>query len=195
LPAKYNKTCFASRGLYFFYVIVYRCYQRFNFRVAGIQLSLSMLFIILILVAAAVVFVVAWHRSANRPTHAGGIVFKKEKGETLFLITTSSSNKLKWVLPKGRIEKHEAPQFAAIREVMEETGIQAKPIKNLGTVNYRRKTGRVVVAYFLMAFEKKHGTSTENRLVRWLPKEDAMELLQREEVKRLFRTMESKNFM
>ncbi|HWB24656.1 MAG TPA: NUDIX domain-containing protein [Chitinophagaceae bacterium] len=111
------------------------------------------------------------------PTHAGGIVIKQEEGRRLVLLVTSSANKEKWVLPKGRIEKKETPEFAAIREVMEETGVSAKPLKKAGTVTYRRKSGRVRIVYFLMAFEAFYNTSTEGRKLAWVEKEKAIKML------------------
>ncbi len=48
---------------------------------------------------------------------AGGVVFN-EKKEVLFIYRLSF-----WDLPKGKIEKGEVPEEAAIREVQEETGL------------------------------------------------------------------------
>ncbi len=48
---------------------------------------------------------------------AGGLV-KNEKDEMLFIHRNG-----KWDLPKGKLEAGETPQHAAIREVMEETGL------------------------------------------------------------------------
>ena len=49
---------------------------------------------------------------------AGGLVFN-EKNELLMIFRRS-----KWDLPKGKMEKVESPETAAIREVQEETGIK-----------------------------------------------------------------------
>ena len=57
---------------------------------------------------------------------AGGLVYNK-KGEILFIFRNG-----KWDLPKGKIEKNEKKKEAAIREVVEETGVtQLKIIKKL----------------------------------------------------------------
>ena len=48
---------------------------------------------------------------------AGGLV-KNEKGELLFIFRLG-----KWDLPKGKLTGNETPEEAAIREVMEETGL------------------------------------------------------------------------
>lgn len=50
---------------------------------------------------------------------AGGIV-KHPSGKYLFIKRFG-----KWDLPKGKIEKNESPDSAALREVMEECGIQS----------------------------------------------------------------------
>jgi len=41
-----------------------------------------------------------------------------------------------WVLPKGKIEPFETPPEAALREVLEETGVRAKIMCPLGTTEY-----------------------------------------------------------
>lgn len=49
---------------------------------------------------------------------AGGLV-KNEVEEYLFMYRNNT-----WDLPKGKLDKYETPEIAAIREVQEETGIQ-----------------------------------------------------------------------
>ncbi len=65
---------------------------------------------------------------------AGGLVFSKA-GDLL----TIKRNGL-WDLPKGKIEKHEDRQAAALREVMEETG--------LNMLNISDKVGETYHAYY-----------------------------------------------
>jgi 8-oxo-dGTP pyrophosphatase MutT (NUDIX family) len=63
-------------------------------------------------------------------TSAGGIVFKKEKNKTLWLICQHSYHK-GWVFPKGLIgdkKENEEAKEAALREVEEEGGVKAKII-------------------------------------------------------------------
>ncbi len=47
-----------------------------------------------------------------------------------------------WVLPKGRLEKGESIKMAALREVLEETGVKGEVVEYLGEVNYRYKNLR-----------------------------------------------------
>lgn len=59
---------------------------------------------------------------------AGGIVYKKEGDQLVWLITQHSKNK-NWAFPKGIIGdniRNEKPAEAAIREVREEGGVEAK---------------------------------------------------------------------
>ena len=55
-------------------------------------------------------------------TAAGGLVINS-KGESLFIYRNE-----RWDLPKGKVEKHEAIEEAAIREVEEETGVKGLQI-------------------------------------------------------------------
>lgn len=66
---------------------------------------------------------------------AGGVVFRKIGEKYKFLIGKHSGYH-KWVLPKGLVERGESALEAAIREVVEEVGVEAKivdltPIKTI----------------------------------------------------------------
>lgn len=55
------------------------------------------------------------------------------------LVLASRRNRrgrLAWGLPKGLIEPNEAPEAAAVREVREETGLQARVVEPLGEISY-----------------------------------------------------------
>jgi 8-oxo-dGTP pyrophosphatase MutT (NUDIX family) len=41
-----------------------------------------------------------------------------------------------WALPKGLIGPGERPELTALREVQEETGVEATPVEKLGDVRY-----------------------------------------------------------
>ncbi|HSP56131.1 MAG TPA: NUDIX domain-containing protein [Dehalococcoidia bacterium] len=70
-------------------------------------------------------------------TSAGGIVFRD--GQVLLLQRTGGE----WVMPKGHIEAGESPEAAAMREVLEETGLTATVVRPAGETQYsfRRSTG------------------------------------------------------
>lgn len=119
-------------------------------------------------------------------THAGGIVFKVVNGTKLFLLITSSGDSSQWVLPKGHIEEGETPEFAAIREVIEEAGMLAMPLSIVGEQAYRKGFKTIRVRFYLMKFIQEVAPSTENRKQQWLPKEEAVQRLSFEETKKLF---------
>ncbi|MBI4136936.1 NUDIX domain-containing protein, partial [Candidatus Roizmanbacteria bacterium] len=66
---------------------------------------------------------------------AGGIVFKEEDGKIFWLISQHSQHK-GWVFPKGLIGDsiaEESKENTAVREVKEETGIDAEILQELPT--------------------------------------------------------------
>jgi len=54
-----------------------------------------------------------------------------------------------WILPKGHIEPGETPEETATREVREEAGVEARPIRYLGSLEFDSPRGEHVRAgYF-----------------------------------------------
>jgi 8-oxo-dGTP pyrophosphatase MutT (NUDIX family) len=111
---------------------------------------------------------------------AGGIVFKKENGKALVLVSQHSQHH-GWVFPKGLIGDHvkgEQKEDTAIREVEEETGVKGKIIKPLTPVKYwyvfKDEKIKKTVYYFLMEFVggdiTKHDFEMEN--VEWLSEKE-----------------------
>ena len=66
-----------------------------------------------------------------RVIEASGGLVQNNKGEFLFIFRHG-----KWDLPKGKLEKDESIENAAIREVSEETGITNIKLKNFITNTY-----------------------------------------------------------
>jgi 8-oxo-dGTP pyrophosphatase MutT (NUDIX family) len=115
---------------------------------------------------------------------AGGVVYRRRKGRIQIALAARRTRRggLVWGLAKGAIEPDEAAETAAVREVREETGLEARIEASLGAIRYSyvwegvrvRKT----VHFFLMR-------STGGRLslhdremeeVRWFPLEEALKL-------------------
>lgn len=93
-----------------------------------------------------------------------------------------------WALPKGNIDPGERPAETALREVLEETGVEGRLVEKLGDVKYtytRRDGARVfkiVSFYLLRAGRGRLGEIDEAMRVevaeaRWLPLEEAPRLL------------------
>ncbi len=89
--------------------------------------------------------------SVRREFSAGGVVIK-EKREVLLIKNPSNI----WTFPKGHIEKGETKEQAALREVKEETNIDAEIVDYLGEISYFFTWGGVkvykTVYFFLMKY-------------------------------------------
>jgi 8-oxo-dGTP pyrophosphatase MutT (NUDIX family) len=92
-----------------------------------------------------------------------------------------------WALPKGLIGPDERPEEAALREVEEETGLEATPLQKLGDVRYVYTWAgeRVfkIVSFYLFRYRSGRigDIAPEQRIevdeARWLPLEEAPKLL------------------
>lgn len=95
-------------------------------------------------------------RQNVREVSAGGLVISSEDKNKVALISHKNrGGRVDWCIPKGHPENNETLEQAAIREVFEETGVEAKIVKKLGTISYRFKVGNKriskTVHHFLMA--------------------------------------------
>jgi 8-oxo-dGTP pyrophosphatase MutT (NUDIX family) len=89
-------------------------------------------------------------------------------------------------LPKGNVDPGENPEQTAVREVMEETGLQAKPVAKLGNIRYvyvrkwadDRKIFKIVTFYLMKYQSGRIGNITDEmkhevRRAYWLPLDQA----------------------
>jgi ADP-ribose pyrophosphatase YjhB (NUDIX family) len=67
---------------------------------------------------------------------AGGLVRSRDGRQALLIGRHDKRGRTLWSLPKGHIETDETPEEAAIREVREETGIEAVIVRHLGTIDF-----------------------------------------------------------
>ncbi|CAN5302615.1 hypothetical protein BH23ACT9_BH23ACT9_25120 [soil metagenome] len=130
-------------------------------------------------------------------TSSGGLVYDdRPDGRWVVLIAhRNAGGVLQWTLPKGGIEDGEDLEGAAIREVQEETGLDARIESKLGVVDYwfvwrpDRVRYHKYVHYYLMALEggdfSRRDAEAED--VVWLRIEDALERLAHPNEARLVR--------
>jgi len=64
----------------------------------------------------------------------GGVVI--HKGKVLLLYKNQNGRYMGWVMPKGTLESGETYKQTALREVREETGVNAKIIQYIGKTQY-----------------------------------------------------------
>ena len=69
---------------------------------------------------------------------AGGVVVDVHEGQARIAVIArrNRAGRLEWCLPKGHIEGGETLVETAAREVAEETGIEARVLVELGTIDY-----------------------------------------------------------
>ncbi len=116
---------------------------------------------------------------------AGGVLVK---GSEVLLIKNTSGV---WTFPKGNIEKGETPEETAVREVLEETGVEGRIVKDLGTISYwyvlKGEKVFKTVRYFLMEYVKGDPKpSWEVEEARFFPISDAGKLLKYKGDKEIF---------
>jgi 8-oxo-dGTP diphosphatase len=85
-----------------------------------------------------------------------------------------------WTLPKGKLDRGESFEDAALREVEEETGLRCRLMRELPSSEYVDPKGRSkLVRYWLMEVEHDPGFVTNKEVdeLRWVPVEEAPALL------------------
>jgi 8-oxo-dGTP pyrophosphatase MutT (NUDIX family) len=86
---------------------------------------------------------------------AGGIVIDYENPEPRVLLVHRPRYD-DWSFPKGKLDKGETVEAAALREVQEETGLSCRIIQKLAIIRYltekKKRLRPKAVHYFLMEF-------------------------------------------
>jgi 8-oxo-dGTP diphosphatase len=84
-------------------------------------------------------------RKARIEHHSsGGVVLSVREGVTCVALI-ATRNKTRWGLPKGAVDEGETSEEAALREVREETGIEARIVRQLDTIEYYFRAGDTLV--------------------------------------------------
>jgi 8-oxo-dGTP diphosphatase len=106
---------------------------------------------------------------------AGGVVVRD--GRVLLVHRPKYDD---WTLPKGKLERGESWEEAALREVEEETGLVCELGELVGTTHYEVPDGAKEVRYFRLTASGEARARHEVDEVRWVPLADAQALLTNE---------------
>jgi len=125
-------------------------------------------------------------KSAKRPAReqarefsAGGVVVRGDQVVVIVPTRRAADGSRVLALPKGHVDPGETSVQAATREVREETGIVAEPVRPLGESRYwYRRDGRTIgkaVEFFLFHFVEGDTADHDDEVeeVRWIPLEEA----------------------
>jgi 8-oxo-dGTP diphosphatase len=103
---------------------------------------------------------------------AGGIV--ERDGRVLLVHRPKYDD---WSFPKGKLDDGETWEEAALREVEEETGLRCELGDEVGRTHYLVLQGPKEVRYYRMTCRGEARAQNEVDEVRWVPLDEAAELL------------------
>lgn len=118
---------------------------------------------------------------------AGGVVYRIED-QTVEVAIICVVPEMRWQLPKGIIDDGETIEQAALREVREESGIEAEMVEPIETIEYwffaerggSRKRFHKFVHFFLMKFVAGDVSDHDHEVAeaRWVSIDDALKMLE-----------------
>jgi 8-oxo-dGTP pyrophosphatase MutT (NUDIX family) len=118
-----------------------------------------------------------------REFSAGGVVVRDRDCVVIVPTRRAADGRRVLALPKGHPDGDETPQDAALREVREEAGVEARAVEKLGDVRYfyQRDGRRIakVVSFFLLEYVAGEPAEHDHEVeeARWMPLEEAAQAL------------------
>jgi 8-oxo-dGTP pyrophosphatase MutT (NUDIX family) len=122
-------------------------------------------------------------RGDEQERSAGGVVVRGEQAIVIVPTRRGAQGQKVLALPKGHVDPGETPDQTALREVREETGVEATLVEKLGDVRYFYQRGgkRIFKRVTFYLFEYLDGSledhDDEVEEARWVPLSEAVEAL------------------
>ena len=112
---------------------------------------------------------------AHQVRAAGGVVWRSGGADGIEVVVVHRPRYGDWTFPKGKLEKGESFEIAALREVAEETGFACDAHDELPSVEYLDDRGRSkIVRYWSMTVREGHFVpNDEVDRLEWLAPADA----------------------
>lgn len=120
-------------------------------------------------------------RGNVRHEHSSGGAVVAVRDGSAFVAMIATRGRTRWGLPKGAVSKGETSEQAALREVQEETGLEAKIVRPLDTIEYFFRAGdaliRKRVDFYLMQHTGGKLTPQLSEVddVEWVPLSEALQ--------------------
>lgn len=86
---------------------------------------------------------------------AAGVLVKADGEYLICMMTGGYSPDGDWTIPKGMVESNETPAEAAVRELLEETGVSATPDSLSHLTDLKYPLRRKVIKVFLLELDQK----------------------------------------
>jgi 8-oxo-dGTP pyrophosphatase MutT (NUDIX family) len=125
-------------------------------------------------------------RGEGTVVQAGGVVIRRE-GRRRRVLVIRSSDGLRWLFPKGNVERGESLGQAAAREVREEAGVVGVERSFVGRARFTQAGRRVEVYYYLFEHRGEVAAS-EERDIHWCTRGEARRLLSFEQLATVLET-------
>jgi 8-oxo-dGTP pyrophosphatase MutT (NUDIX family) len=122
-------------------------------------------------------------KPAKSEFSAGGVVVRGDEVAVIVPVKRNATGERVLGLPKGHPDGDETPEAAARREVLEETGVRAELIDELGEVRYTyERNGRrrdKVVRFYLFEYRAGDLADHDHEIedARWMPLQEAAQAL------------------
>jgi 8-oxo-dGTP pyrophosphatase MutT (NUDIX family) len=119
----------------------------------------------------------------EREFSAGGVLVRTIRGRPMLAAIRPRGKDRVWALPKGHIDPGESAAETAMREVREETGVEAALVEKLGDIRYWYMRGgrRIakVVSFFLLDYVSGELEDHDQEVERaeWMALDDAAQRL------------------